>query len=210
MNQERTFNNYSIDPSFSKRALVSWSNKSFESITTRDSLNLNEFSNSTNSKNDWPLGSSTGADWTSEECQSQNQTSESLCQKDDSTRFETSQKYKTEICKNFMIHKKCKFGDRCCFAHGLHELREKSNLNNSYKLKVCKNYQQNGFCRYGQRCQYVHLKNNEVFNEILNTNISKLCSKLNENPEEKLNTLLEGLGSLKNRLPIFVKLSKQK
>ena len=138
------------------------------------------------------------------------QTSEHFCQKDDSTRFETSQKYKTEICKNFMIHKKCKFEDRCCFAHGLHELREKSSLNNSYKLKVCKNYQQNGFCRYGQRCQYVHLKNNEIFNEILNTNVSKLCSKLNENPEEKLATLLEGLGSLKNRLPIFVKLSKQK
>ena len=210
MNQERTINNFSIDPSFSKRSLVNWSNKSFESVTTRDSLNLNEFSNSINSKNDCPLGSSIGTDWSSEDFQSQNQIIDNVCRKEDSTKFETSQKYKTEICKNFMIYKYCKFGDRCCFAHGLHELREKSNLNNSYKLKICKNYQQNGFCRYGQRCQYIHLKKNEVFNEILNTNISKICSKLNESPEDKLTNLLEGLGSLKNRLPIFLKLSKQK
>ena len=27
-------------------------------------------------------------------------------------------KYKTELCKNFMLVGKCKYGDLCCYAHG--------------------------------------------------------------------------------------------
>ena len=168
MNFEQSFQINSNKPSLKKRGYISGSNKSFGSITTRDSLSFNEFPVTLNSKNDWYSSNSSGSDWTVDEWSNHNQLIDNHCSKDESSKFESSQKYKTEICKNFMIHKKCKFGDRCCFAHGLHELREKSNLNNSYKLKVCKNYEQNGFCRYGQRCQYIDLKNNEVFNEILN------------------------------------------
>ena len=30
--------------------------------------------------------------------------------------------YKTELCRNWLIYKKCKYGDRCQFAHGEDDL----------------------------------------------------------------------------------------
>jgi hypothetical protein len=65
-------------------------------------------------------------------------------------------KYKTELCKNWELKKVCKFGDKCCFAHGKHELKNKTLIHNKYKTKPCKQYHQTGYCPYGQRCQYLH------------------------------------------------------
>jgi len=65
-------------------------------------------------------------------------------------------KYKTELCKNWELNKVCKFGDKCCFAHGRHELKNKTIIHNKYKTKPCKQYHQTGYCPYGQRCQYLH------------------------------------------------------
>jgi len=65
-------------------------------------------------------------------------------------------KYKTEFCKNWELNKVCKFGDKCCFAHGKHELKNKTVIHNKYKTKPCKQYHQTGYCPYGQRCQYLH------------------------------------------------------
>jgi len=65
-------------------------------------------------------------------------------------------KYKTELCKNWELNKVCKFGDKCCFAHGKHELKNKTVIHNKYKTKPCKQYHQSGYCPYGQRCQYLH------------------------------------------------------
>jgi len=36
-----------------------------------------------------------------------------------------SRKLKTEMCKNWDTTGSCKFGDRCSFAHGPHELKGK-------------------------------------------------------------------------------------
>jgi len=65
-------------------------------------------------------------------------------------------KYKTELCKNWELKKTCKFGDKCCFAHGAHELKNKASTHLKYKTKPCKQYHQTGYCPYGQRCQYLH------------------------------------------------------
>jgi len=65
-------------------------------------------------------------------------------------------KYKTELCKNWELKKVCKFGDKCCFAHGKHELKNKTVIHMKYKTKPCKQYHQTGYCPYGQRCQYLH------------------------------------------------------
>jgi hypothetical protein len=65
-------------------------------------------------------------------------------------------KYKTEMCKNWELRGTCKFGDKCCFAHGRHELKGKALTHVKYKTKPCKQYHQAGFCPYGQRCQYLH------------------------------------------------------
>jgi len=69
---------------------------------------------------------------------------------------EYKRKYKTELCKNWELKGICKFGDKCCFAHGRHELKNKTLIHVKYKTKPCKQYHQTGYCPYGQRCQYLH------------------------------------------------------
>jgi hypothetical protein len=60
------------------------------------------------------------------------------------------------MCKNWDTTGTCKFGDRCSFAHGNHELKGKSHLHSNYKTKPCKKYFLKGYCSYGHRCQYLH------------------------------------------------------
>jgi len=60
------------------------------------------------------------------------------------------------LCKNWELRGTCKFGEKCCFAHGKHELKAKALTHIKYKTKPCKQYHQTGFCPYGQRCQYLH------------------------------------------------------
>jgi len=69
---------------------------------------------------------------------------------------EYKRKFKTELCKNWELRGNCKFGDKCCFAHGKHELKSKTIIHVKYKTKPCKQYHQSGYCPYGQRCQYLH------------------------------------------------------
>jgi len=69
---------------------------------------------------------------------------------------EYRRKYKTEMCKNWELRGRCKFGDKCCFAHGRGELKAKVLTHVKYKTKPCKQYHQTGYCPYGQRCQYLH------------------------------------------------------
>ncbi|CAG9316774.1 unnamed protein product [Blepharisma stoltei] len=64
-------------------------------------------------------------------------------------------KYKTEICRNWE-NGICEFGDQCAFAHGIHELREKTALPNNYRTKRCKQFYELGYCLYGTRCQFKH------------------------------------------------------
>lgn len=61
------------------------------------------------------------------------------------------QKFKTEMCKNFELQGTCRWGDGCSYAHGLHELREKTHLNTNYRSKICKLYHRQGGCPYGLR-----------------------------------------------------------
>lgn len=65
-------------------------------------------------------------------------------------------KFKTELCKNFELQGICKFGDACCYAHGIDELRDKTHLNSNYKSKICKHFHGQGGCPYGLR--YLTLK----------------------------------------------------
>jgi butyrate response factor len=87
-------------------------------------------------------------------------------------------KYKTEMCKNFEIKGFCKWGNKCCFAHGEHELRAKNHLNDKYKSKICKHYHRHGFCPYGLRCQYFHIK--DSYDEFLMAFTEKLQLKKKE------------------------------
>lgn len=64
-------------------------------------------------------------------------------------------RYKTELCRPFEESGECKYGDKCQFAHGGHELR---NLvrHPKYKTELCRTFHTSGFCPYGPRCHFIH------------------------------------------------------
>ena len=67
-------------------------------------------------------------------------------------------KFKTELCRNWELGQ-CPFGQKCTFAHGPNELRQKTHVAVNYKTKKCRQFFQKGFCSYGQRCQFLHVEN---------------------------------------------------
>ena len=64
-------------------------------------------------------------------------------------------KKKAELCKNYELYHDCYYGDNCCFAHGIEELRDNILLP-SYKTKMCKSFIENKTCNFGIRCSYKH------------------------------------------------------
>jgi len=129
---------------------------------------------------------------------------------------EYRRKYKTEMCKNWELRGRCKFGDKCCFAHGRNELKAKVLTHVKYKTKPCKQYHQTGYCPYGQRCQYLHKeaiqpnvfcnpaegrnKTNTQIYEILH-DVNRLCST-----DVDLKVVLDKLPK-RSRLSVFEKLA---
>jgi len=63
--------------------------------------------------------------------------------------------YKTELCRSWVETYICKYGNKCQFAHGLHELRPVIR-HPKYKTEICKTFHTNGTCPYGKRCRFVH------------------------------------------------------
>ena len=64
-------------------------------------------------------------------------------------------RYKTELCRPFQDYGYCKYGDKCQFAHGEHELRVVPR-HPKYKTELCRTYHTRGFCPYGSRCHFIH------------------------------------------------------
>ena len=59
-------------------------------------------------------------------------------------------KYKTKLCVEIIQNGKCRYGQKCSFAHSHSELRE---INDTVKVwKACKNYHIDKVCFYGQKC----------------------------------------------------------
>jgi hypothetical protein len=110
--------------------------------------------------------------------------------------FAQSQKYKTEICKNFDLKGKCRWGENCCFAHGKAELRKKTLFNYFYKTKICKHFHKNGYCPYASRCQYFHFKTFQKFQELLESFSNKLFLRIKEDRRESLFSILERTGKV--------------
>lgn len=71
------------------------------------------------------------------------------------TRNQNSSRYKTELCRPFEENGTCKYGDKCQFAHGIHELRVLSR-HPKYKTELCRTFHTVGFCPYGPRCHFIH------------------------------------------------------
>lgn len=68
--------------------------------------------------------------------------------------------YKTELCKHFMDTGACRYGSKCQFAHGEHELRGVLR-HPKYKTTRCKAFVSTGKCMYGNRCRFIHHDNPE-------------------------------------------------
>eukprot|EP00099_Drosophila_melanogaster_P006848 NP_001259490.1 Tis11 zinc finger protein, isoform C [Drosophila melanogaster] len=64
-------------------------------------------------------------------------------------------RYKTELCRPFEEAGECKYGEKCQFAHGSHELRN-VHRHPKYKTEYCRTFHSVGFCPYGPRCHFVH------------------------------------------------------
>merc|ERR1719184_571265 len=69
--------------------------------------------------------------------------------------------YKTKICERWKRYQFCRYGTRCCFAHGSHELRLKPNPHPKYKTEMCKKFRA-GYCPYGSRCCFIHSPVNKI------------------------------------------------
>ena len=67
----------------------------------------------------------------------------------------STNRYKTELCRPFEENGKCKYGEKCQFAHGKHELRHMVR-HPKYKTELCRTYHTSGLCPYGPRCHFIH------------------------------------------------------
>ena len=65
-------------------------------------------------------------------------------------------KFKTEICKFWQLNGTCEYSDSCSFAHGAHELKQRTDMPRNYKTKQCKRFHKELYCPYGPRCQFLH------------------------------------------------------
>jgi butyrate response factor 1 len=63
--------------------------------------------------------------------------------------------YKTELCRNWMETRQCRYGPKCQFAHGEDELRDLLR-HPKYKTEICRSYHTSAKCAYGNRCRFVH------------------------------------------------------
>lgn len=70
-----------------------------------------------------------------------------------------SSRYKTELCHPFEENGVCKYGEKCQFAHGVHELRDMAR-HPKYKTELCRTFHAEGYCPYGTRCHFIHEERN--------------------------------------------------
>lgn len=80
-----------------------------------------------------------------------------LCQQQQTqqAQVQAAQRYKTELCRSFQENGTCKYGEKCQFAHGHHELRSMMR-HPKYKSELCRTFHAQGYCPYGPRCHFVH------------------------------------------------------
>lgn len=93
---------------------------------------------------------------------------------------ENDEKYKTELCKNWVQYGKCSYGNKCRFAHGSNDLINKQIYNPKYKSKKCEGFHVQHFCPYGSRCNFIHddgedYRNRKYFYSYLLDVQTRLC-----------------------------------
>ena len=64
-------------------------------------------------------------------------------------------KYKTELCRNWMQTGACPYNDRCQFAHGYGDMRVRKQPA-AYKTRICRTFSLTNTCPYGTKCRFIH------------------------------------------------------
>lgn len=98
--------------------------------------------------------------------------------------YKNDPKYKTELCKSFTETSFCVYGNKCRFAHGKHELFEKTINHPKYKQKNCLSYFHNGYCIYGPNCHFKH--NEKKIDQTSRTYYTYLLNLIELNAKEKV------------------------
>lgn len=132
-------------------------------------------------------------------------------------------KFKTEMCRNWVKTGLCKYGSDCTYAHGDNELHKKAELPHNLHSKFCKAYNQAPFiCTKGKDCNLLHLNLTEEESESPNQFKLKSNCKYSVKLEETLNQMDKRIKQLKDfesldltsgivvakRLPIFETFAK--
>ncbi len=81
--------------------------------------------------------------------------------------IEADEKYKTELCKNWVQYGHCSYGNKCRFAHGPEDLVSKQVFNPKYKSKRCEGFHATFYCPYGGRCNFIHDDGNSYKQRVL-------------------------------------------
>lgn len=86
-------------------------------------------------------------------------------------------KLKSELCIDYINTRKCKFGEKCFFAHGLENL--KNNKKTTIKsMAECRSYKEIGFCPYGKDCGLIHKDNKEESLSLSSClDLSEICKR---------------------------------
>lgn len=100
--------------------------------------------------------------------------------------------YKTELCRSYMESNICRYGSKCQFAHGHHELRSVQR-HPKYKTDLCRSFHTTGSCPYGARCHFVH---SDMEPSMGNFNMNELNSGTFTPPET---TLYDQNNTLRNK-----------
>lgn len=74
------------------------------------------------------------------------------------------QKYKTQMCANWIEKNECRYGNKCQFAHGKDEL-DIFKTSNKRRTKNCRTFFKDKSCMYGNRCMFRHEHRN--FDQIM-------------------------------------------
>lgn len=105
-----------------------------------------------------------------------------------------SSRYKTELCRPFEENGTCNYGDKCQFAHGMHELRNLPR-HPKYKTELCKTFHNTAFCPYGLRCHFVHNADERVVPQLTRP-FSNQSSPLSQSPTSSHASFFSSEGSL--------------
>uniref|UniRef100_A0A914ZCV4 C3H1-type domain-containing protein n=1 Tax=Panagrolaimus superbus TaxID=310955 RepID=A0A914ZCV4_9BILA len=81
--------------------------------------------------------------------------------------------YKTELCRSWMDHGRCNYGERCQYAHGTDEKRQIPR-HPKYKTEACSSYHKTGYCPYGPRCHFIHNEDPALLQQLIAQNAAAM------------------------------------